>query len=212
MPFTGRLFPGDEELGKKFDDRRSGDSGSHSSPLLPWRAPFRFRKRRIVFALFVCFALYTFFKYLPTDLTPRSRSRLPVGRQPTAGLATAPTGKPPRDVVQQEEAGKHYFNGPIRFYKLASSLHSIVSTMGFRSINRNVVFAASNLKTASVMIPMACEMARWRRNDVHFVVLGRDDIPIHGIKEVNGVTDCDVYWHGTESGIRAKVSTTLTMV
>jgi len=199
MPSSGRLVPGDEELGKKFDDHRSSDGGSRASPSLPWRAPIRFRKRRIVFAIFVFFALYSFFKYLPTDLGPRSRPGAPVGGQSAAGLATVPTGKPPRNAVQQEEAGKHYFSGPIKFYKLATSLHAIVYTMGFRQINRNVVFAASSLKSASVMIPMACEMARWRRNNVHFVVLGRDDIPVHGIKEVNGVTaDCDVYWHGTE--------------
>jgi hypothetical protein len=36
------------------------------------------------------------------------------------------------------------------------------------------------------MIPMACEMARWRRNSVHFVVMGRDNISVDGIKEVNG--------------------------
>lgn len=203
MPSRGRLFPGDEELGKKFDDHRSSDGRSRPSPLLPWRVPIRFRKRRIVFAVLGFLALYLFFRYLPTDLKPRSRPHTSIGGHSAAGLAAASTGKPPRDNVQQEQAGKHYFNGPIEFYKLASSLHSSVNTMGLRPINRNVVFAASSLKSASVMIPMACEMARWRRNNVHFVVLGREDISMHGIKEVNGVTaDCDVYWHGTEKRVR----------
>lgn len=202
MPPSGRLFPSDEELGKKFDDPRAIDAGGRPSSLLPWRAPIRFQKRRIVFAIFGFFALFTFFKYLPTDFAPRTRVPASLRGQSAAGLATAPTGKPPRDSAQQEEAGKHYFNGPIRFYKLAVSLHAVVNTMGLRPINRNVVFAASSLRSASVMIPMACEMARWRRNNVHFVVLGREDLSVQGIKEVNGVSaDCDVYWHGTEKPV-----------
>ena len=194
---------GDEELGKKFDDHRPSDGGGRTSASLPWRAPIRFRKGRIIFAVFICLALYSFFKYLPADFKPTAGPRTPARGQSAAGLATAPTGKPPRDHMQQDEAGKHYFNGPIKFYKLAYSLQSIVHTKGFYPSNQNVVFAASSLKSASVMIPMACEMARWRRNNVHIVLLGRDDVSIHGIKEVNAVTaDCDVYWHGTASFAR----------
>ena len=207
MPLPGRLFPGDEELGKKFDDHRSSDGGSRPSPSRSWRAPIRFRKRRIVFTILAFLALYFFFKYLPIDLNPSSRTRTSLGGKSATGLPTGPTGKPPRDAAQQEEAGKHYFSGPIKFYKLAASLHGAATTMGLRSVNRNVVFAASSLKSVSIMIPMACEMARWRRNNVHFMVLGRDDISIHGIKEVNGVTaDCGVYWHGIDSNVRGLTS------
>ena len=210
MPVPGRTFAGDEELGKKFDDHRPNGGGASLSSSLPWRAPIRLRKRRVFTAILVSLLLYIFFKYIPTDLGPRSTTLTPTNSRSPAGFPTPPTGKPPHDDDQEAEAGKHYFSGPIRFYKLAPSLHAVLSTMGHRPSNRNVVFAASSLRSASVMIPMACEMARWRRNMVHFVIMGREELSINGIKEVNGVTaDCDVQWHGTET-LRRKRATRLT--
>ncbi|KAI9797395.1 MAG: hypothetical protein M1835_000728 [Candelina submexicana] len=103
---------------------------------------------------------------------------------------------PPRDEEDSSGGTKHYYNGPIKFYKLAISLHGIATTAGHRSNNRNVLFAAANLQSASVLIPMACEMARWSRNYVHFIIMGRDDITVEDILGVNGAgAECDVYWH-----------------
>lgn len=46
-------------------------------------------------------------------------------------------------------------------------------------------------------MPMACEMAAQKRNDVHFVFMGREDLEIHQIRELNGINedDCPVNWH-----------------
>ncbi len=203
MPLSGRLFAGDEELGKKYDDHRPSEGGASPFPWLIWRAPMRVRRRRLLIAILALLALYFFVRYIPADLGPVSeRGDTSVLQRPTGGrpAAAPPTGQPPRNGAQQTEAEKHYFSGPIRFYKLATSLQAITNIMGHRLNNKNVLFAASNPQSASVMIPMACEMARWRRNSVHFVVMGRDNISVDGIKEVNGVAaDCDVYWHGTET-------------
>lgn len=64
-------------------------------------------------------------------------------------------------------------------------------------MNKNVLFAASDLRSASELISIACEMANWDRNDVHFAVMGRDNLDLDGIQSVNGVDEnCKVNWHG----------------
>jgi len=89
------------------------------------------------------------------------------------------------------------YDGPVRFYKLASTLHQIASIVDFRPGNRHVLFAASDLGAAASLIPMACEMASWKRNTVHFVIMGRDSIPMPQIVEMNGAggVQCPIYWH-----------------
>lgn len=53
----------------------------------------------------------------------------------------------------------HTFGGPIKFYELAVSLHTVaIKTKGSDLYNRNVVFAASSLRSASILIPLACEV------------------------------------------------------
>ena len=114
--------------------------------------------------------------------------------------ALSPTGppskKPPRpsSPSAQEE---HYHDGPIKFYKLASSLHAAAGLGGQKESNKNVLFAASALKSVSELIPLACEMARWERNDVHFALMGRDELNIQEIQKLNGATkeDCNINWH-----------------
>lgn len=111
-------------------------------------------------------------------------------------ISDIPTRKP-RKPAEPSEAEEHYHNGPIKFYMLAQSLHSAARLGGQHESNKNVLFAASNLKSASEIIPLACEMARWDRNDVHFAVMGRDDMDMSEIKKLNGAEeDCNVHWHG----------------
>ncbi|KAF2808366.1 uncharacterized protein BDZ99DRAFT_464254 [Mytilinidion resinicola] len=40
-------------------------------------------------------------------------------------------------------------------------------------------------------------MAKWNRNNVHLAFMGRDDLPLEDILEINGVDEkkCKVYWH-----------------
>ena len=110
----------------------------------------------------------------------------------------APSGKPPRSSGLSDE-NEHYYEGPVKFYKLAATLHGVASLAGRYGRNKNILFAASSLKSASEIMPLACEMASLRRNDVHFAFMGREDMEISEIKEINGINedDCNVHWHGT---------------
>ena len=205
MSWLRRIFSGDEELGKKDDDHRPKASNTSSSSSWSVRKPSpAFRKRRIIYAICALLFLYVFVKNIPDDLGPSSRDfnpRLNRGGKLPEITADPPARKPKRPATPSE-AEEHYHDGPIKFYKLASSLHSVARLGGQKEFNKNVLFAASNLKSASEIIPLACEMARWDRNDVHFAIMGRDDLDIQEIKSLNGaVDDCDVHWHGKKCNI-----------
>ncbi|KKY17960.1 hypothetical protein UCRPC4_g05162 [Phaeomoniella chlamydospora] len=107
--------------------------------------------------------------------------------------AHAPEGPPPEEGRIEVEAGnKQYYEGRIKFYELAETL----STIGTKK-DKSVVFVASSLKSISTLAPMACDMGRQRINNVHLLLVGRDEIPIPTLKEVNGIgdDDCPVLWH-----------------
>ncbi|KAL8633907.1 hypothetical protein Q9189_000418 [Teloschistes chrysophthalmus] len=203
MSLLGRIFADDEELGKKDDDRGRGKAKMQSPPwsarkYSPWR-----RKRTVLYGLMACIALYLFFKNIPPpDHPPIVRPHYPRPPQddhhhtPPRAINDSPAHKPPPRPGKLSEAEKHYYDGPIRFYKLAVSLHAISRLRGHIEANRNVLFAASNLRSASELIPIACEMAGWDRNDVHFAFMGRDDLEMDELKLLNGVDDeCNVNWH-----------------
>lgn len=157
--------------------------------------------KRIGLTLLALVALYYFVKNIPTDLkqpsvrpsydhSPSRDGGMLGQRPPPAPEKTqaASTGDKP---VEE----KHWYNGQIKFYELATSLFAI--TKGGTEFNHNVLFAASNLKSAATLLPLACEMARWKRNDVHFAFMGRDEIPIKTLEEVNGITAaCNIRMHG----------------
>ncbi|MCJ1416095.1 hypothetical protein MMC32_002430 [Xylographa parallela] len=200
MPLPARIFAGDEELGKKNDDHRPTDSAI-SIAAWPWKkgnAAPRVRKRRLIIGLLIGLVVYIFFKNMPTDLSPvakRVDTRVPGRTFGGIPLPRTPSRKPPHpDGESQSE--KRYYDGPINFYSLGASLHGIAKTMGYRERNKNVLFAAASLQSASRLIPMACEMSRWNRNTVHFAFMGRDDLPLKDIQVLNGVgSDCGIYWH-----------------
>lgn len=196
-----RVYSKDEELGKRDDDFRPLKRTSTATSLLQ---PWRWRKRRLVTVLAMTVLVYLFWRQLASALNvveerfaagPRTPLG-PVGR--TQGRTIEPTGPPPRPRVRDEDDdSKHYYDGPIKFYRLATTLHSISKTLGIRPDNRNVLFATASLQSAANLMPMACEMARWDRNYVHMAFLGRDPLPVDDILEINGVVrgDCTVYFH-----------------
>jgi hypothetical protein len=216
-----RMFAGDEELGKKDDDHKPGNMNPWS-PSAAWSAPslrYRSRKRWIVGG-FALFCLWAFFHYMPPDiLEPMNRPPDPYGngqfippkgpqRPQYAGASPgrkSPSKEPPRGPppggpkkIKGDESLNHYYDGDIFFFKLPLSLHAISRTQGFRRMNRNVLFAASSLKSASVLIPLACEMTKSAANNyVHFAILGRNDLTLDEMLEVNGVDrkECNAYWH-----------------
>ena len=199
--FLGSIFPGDKELGKKDDDHRPG-----RSPALPraWSARKQVsgvRRRRIIYLVLGLLAIVLFIKNIPTDLGPNSARRdvrvpYPDRSLPQSPNQEPPTDKPPRR-SQPSEAEDHYYAGPVKFYKLAASLHAVAPLAGRGGKNKNILFASSSLKSASAIMPMACEMAAQKRNDVHFAFMGREALEIHEIREVNGINedDCPVNWH-----------------
>ena len=96
------------------------------------------------------------------------------------------------------EPTPHTYDGQVRFFRLASSLRlSASSTGGYDKKNRNILFAISALKSASVLLSMACDMSKWNRNHVHVAFMGRDGIPLDDLLEINGIdkTDCPAVWH-----------------
>ncbi|KAG9248134.1 hypothetical protein BJ878DRAFT_433999 [Calycina marina] len=204
-----RLFPSNEELSKKDDDHKPGAKG----PMV-WKTTQRAVThlhirvvKRVALGAIILVAFYLFFLNMPTDLKPpRQRPNyLHSGDTAHKGHESNP---PPPSAGQDASSVKGYidgnripeertFEGPIKFYELATTLHEVaVKTSGSNVFNRNIVFAASSLSSASILLPLACEMSSQNRNYVHFALMGRDDISIDILKDVNRVTtECKIIFH-----------------
>jgi hypothetical protein len=190
------LLPTDEELGKKDDDHKPGVHGR--SPAWNWRkpkTPLRWRRRRLLLAAMGIVFMYMLFSNMPdlSDLGPSSTDSASAQVYDVEPRGPPPMFNPPRDgSIPARE-----YNGLVRFYRLAASLNKASHTDGYYPSNRNVLFAVSSLGSASTLIPMMCEMAKWNRNYVHGAFMGREDIPLPVLLEINGVDKetCPVMWH-----------------
>jgi hypothetical protein len=153
------------------------------------------------------FLLYEFFKHMPTDLAPAADRYNPSAaklRQETlAQLVGSEQPRPapktetePKPKVLEPEGKGVFYDGEVKFYELAQSLPR--KKYSKDTASRVVVFAASSLRSVSDMLPLACRMAGQRLNYVHFVLMGKEEISIQGIKQVNGIRDneCPLVWHG----------------
>ncbi|KAF1841256.1 uncharacterized protein K460DRAFT_371259 [Cucurbitaria berberidis CBS 394.84] len=203
------MLPGDEELGKKDDDHKFAASRRPSWSI--WNHTFRWRRRRILLVVLGIFLVYLFFHSTGEQFAGLSheRQRYPLGRPIIPSTSDTyerpisddgePTGPPPG--IQKPKRGEaipHTYNGQIRFFHLAKTLRkSAADTDGYGKHNRNILFAASNLKSASTLLPMICEMSKWRRNHVHVAFMGREDIPLEDLLEINGIdkSKCPAFWH-----------------
>ena len=221
MPLPASFFADEAELGKKDDDRKPPARRITPLPSISprWRSAIpRLRKRRFIAFVLALLVLYHFFKNIPTGLTPVSQrvdTRVPwrtVNGMPLRdhnfpsfstpsvfSSSNSKSGKPPKpkpDDDNEEETVDHNYNGEFALTSLSDSLQSLARTIRFNS-NKNVLFSAANLQSASRLIPLACDMARWNRNVVHFAYMGRDNVPLDVIQELNGADiGCEVYWHG----------------
>ena len=85
--------------------------------------------------------------------------------------------------------------GPIEFPGLFNTLYTISKTRD--ALEKNILFAASSLKSASNILPLACQMGRERRNFVHFALMSHSDISIEELQRVNGINEkCHILFHG----------------
>ena len=189
------------------------------TPISPRALP-RFRKRRVAGALLALALVYLFVHNIPTNLPPvpqrmdirdpgRTVAGIPIPqftspyrqkKRPSDKTVVGSSRNerpPPRARAGEREADQHYYEGEINFVNFATGLQIIARKLGYASMNQNVVFVTANVASAARLIPLACEMHRWERNLVHFVYMGRDDVAIDELREINGVADgCDIFWHG----------------
>ncbi|KAH8912482.1 hypothetical protein BR93DRAFT_79909 [Coniochaeta sp. PMI_546] len=207
MRLWGRLssiFLSDEELGKKDDDHKPAvlptiRSQQHWTPARP--SP-RKTLKRLALAIVIGFAVYLFIHNIPTDLPIRDHRR-PVythGDGETIHPFQPPSKKskppPPSHAGHDAEAPVPAYSGPVKFMNLAGSLHAISSTRGGFVMNKNILFAASSLKSAAALLPIACQMGSELRNYVHFALMSRSEIEIDELRAVNGVDEsCHVIFH-----------------
>ncbi|KAF2733690.1 hypothetical protein EJ04DRAFT_513061 [Polyplosphaeria fusca] len=223
------MMPGDEELGKKDDDHKPG-----AAPRIPvWtfaRTPLRWRRRRILLVVVGLYLVYLFVHNIPDMGEFHGRNRITLGRTSVPGADEGPAYDeepkgPPRGASKPKhgEPIPQIYAGQIRFYRLAASLTAASYTHGYRETNKNVLFAMSSLKSATALLPMVCEMARWQRNFVHAAFVGREDIPIADLLDINGIdkTKCPAIWHdarpdyvewSTEARLESSVASALTHI
>lgn len=203
------LFLSDEELGKKDDDHKGARLPTiRSQPhWAPARPPHRKTIKRLALALLVGFGVYLFVHNIPTDLVQRDH-RHPVYDHsedfyPPTGR-TRPPPPPPKQVgsktdstADSKSSTAQTFDGPVKFPNLAESLQAISSTRGGALMNKNVLFAASSLKSAAALLPIACQMGSELRSYVHFALMSRSEIGLKELRAVNGVDDsCHLIFHG----------------
>ncbi|KAK3400107.1 hypothetical protein B0T20DRAFT_434897 [Sordaria brevicollis] len=215
------LFMTNEELGKKDDDhKRTKIPPIRSSQWNTARVPPRKTLKRLAIAVVVAFFVYIFIHNIPTD-NPIRDHRHPVYRPvPAQHPSNAPnspsvpklnpnrpwtpptkpeTVKPKPKLVPEadpEPVSDVGYNGPITFPNLAVSLQAIYETQGTSPTNKNILFAASSLKSAAKLLPMACQMGTELRSYVHFALMGRSDIDMGELQAINGIDQsCQIIFH-----------------
>lgn len=182
-----RFWVGDEEMAKKDDDHHIH---GHNPRLPQWQATRAPRRRALgrlvayfVFASLIFYAVYNLILSPSDNVTDR--------RQSATDRESVPANRGGQDKA---------YNGPLRFPELAKTLRNIQGTGGSYERNRNVLFAASNLKSVSTLLPMACQMSAQDLNHVHFAIAGRSEVPLKELLQINGIDDsCKLFLHGMDS-------------
>lgn len=199
MSYSRKVFKkADEVFGNKPNYRQAAQDDSDAFGLVAWLRLLPRRPRKVLLAVVTLFLLVLFVHNIPTEVHPErdkiNRCRVPEQivvsppPHPVSGF-DAPTPLP---------GDGHHPNGPIKFYSLAKSLYFANGRETIYEEDNLVLFAAADLKCASDLLNLACEMARNKVNRVHFALMGRDTVSIEGIQEVNGIREaaCPLVWHG----------------
>lgn len=196
------LRPGDEELGKKDDD---GKYMPARRP--PWTPTFRWRRRRNILLVAGLVLLFMLLRSSASGRDDADALESPLDKPNYASTTYTrptyeddePTGAPPGvQKPRHGDATPHTYGGQVRFFRLARTLRSAAShTNGYERRNRNVLFVVSSLKSASTLVPMICDMSTGNRNYVHAAFMGREDIALEDLLEINGVDKekCPAVWH-----------------
>jgi hypothetical protein len=226
VKMIGSMFRSrEDELGKKDDDHRP----TKTSPIrAQWTAATGAPRRKLLKRLAIVLALaafvYFFIRNLPTDLPVRDRRRPvympqldkdePRAPAPIPGAMPKlkPDHKPKRPLPPRppssDEPPSAGYSGPLKFEHLLPSLQAVYSTGGSSAVNRNVLFAAASLKSAALLLPMACNMGLERRNYVHFALVGGSEITMEKLRAVNGIGDhCEIIFHDARPDFPTKSST-----
>ena len=77
-------------------------------------------------------------------------------------------------------------------------LYSTLSTSGFRSWDRNVVFIAADIKAAGRLAVTACEMSKYDHVQVHFALLGDSSTRADDFQRFVGIgpgSECKLAFH-----------------
>lgn len=192
-----RFLLNDEEMGKKNDDHKPSalNMGLRTPGWHPKRGPQRRLLKRIAVALVVAALVFVFIHNIPTDLGPVRTAR-PIYtagmRKPSAATPVSGGAGSSGNAISTENA----YNGPPKFLNLAASLHAIAGTRGGMLVNKNILFAASSLKSAAILLPIACQMGRETRNYVHFALMSRSEINIEELQSINGIDEgCQIIFH-----------------
>jgi hypothetical protein len=208
--FKAYYFLSEEEMGKKDDDHIPAHIGPRPRPnsghWAPARGPSRRTAKKVLVWCLGVAVLYFLFRSLPSDFDFQDyRPHLVYPEAPHEADSVSPPEPPPAAVDKPSpqsgrtaaSSSEHKYNGPVKFHNLAASLHAISDTRGGMLQNKNVLFAASNLKSAAALLPLACQMGRDLRSYVHFALMSRSDIELQELREINGIDeDCEIIFHG----------------
>ncbi|KAK6220180.1 hypothetical protein QIS74_05682 [Colletotrichum tabaci] len=210
------IFLNDEEMGKKDDDHHRPGGSAIKNPMLlrnrnpQWQPAAKMPSRRLFRRLAYLFLIACGLWYLLSDLSfgfvfrerpPNYIYPYPDDPRESRDATLRKTGRLPNGqsvppAAEQQQQHHHDYNGPVKFLRLATSLHSIAATKGSQPVNQNVLFAASNLHSLSTLLPFACKMGTELRSYVHFAVMSRSDLDLDHLKKINGVDDtCYIIWH-----------------
>ncbi|KAK7416059.1 hypothetical protein QQZ08_012141 [Neonectria magnoliae] len=183
-----RLWPGDEEMAKKDDDLGAPGHPRLSAQWQATRAPRRRAAVRLVaYAVFCILFVFALYRLIPSSSTD------PADRSAEKGSSSG--FNPPRKQQVTPEQDRTY-SGPINFPDLGKTLRSLSGTGGGIERNRNVLFATASLRSASTLLPMACQMAAHDANYVHFALASRSPISLKELLELNGIDDsCKLFLH-----------------
>ncbi|QGI77536.1 hypothetical protein CEK25_004265 [Fusarium fujikuroi] len=198
-----RFWAGDEEMANKKDDdlhlpgHRYHSSGSGPQWQATPRAPRRSSVGRLIsYLVFISIVFFIIYNFVSSSDSSTD----------AASERSAPGRKQGQDKV--------YHRGPLKFPELAETLRNIQGTGGAYERNKNILFAASSINSASTLLPMACQMSAQEKNHVHFALMSREEIPIKELLEINGIDkSCKIYVHdartdyaSTSSELRLKLA------